>query len=260
MSRKQNRLEDRNFDDLAHRMSRNIYGGLKGEIRLNILQRDLQPHLSAGKLNILDAGGGQGQFSLPLAQEGHKLVLCDISEEMLNKANIVIAEKNIQNVQVIQSPLQEIHQHITSPFDLVLCHAVLEWMAQPDTAIDYLLNNLKPNGILSLMFYNTNSIILKNALRTNYQKILDDDYHGYRGSLTPINPLNAEQVISWCKEADMEILSHSGVRVFYDYRMDPATRDDDREKLLQAELKFSQIEPFRSLGRYIHLVARKRQP
>ncbi|VUD59611.1 tRNA 5-carboxymethoxyuridine methyltransferase [Thalassocella blandensis] len=256
MSRKQNRQEDRNFDDLARRLHRNVYGGLKGQIRLSILQRDLAPYLQS-PLTILDAGGGQGQFSLPLAQAGHTLTLCDISQEMLNLAEQNRQQHSIQNVQLVHSALQDIHQHTETQFDLVLCHAVLEWLAEPHLALEHLLKLLKSNGILSLMFYNTNSIILKNALRTNYQKILDDDYHGYRGSLTPINPLQSEQVLSWCNEAELEILCHSGVRVFYDYRMDPATRDLEREKLLQAELKFSQIEPFRSLGRYIHILARK---
>ena len=31
---------DRNFDDLAPRFKRNVYGGLKGELRLRVLQRD----------------------------------------------------------------------------------------------------------------------------------------------------------------------------------------------------------------------------
>ena len=34
---------DRNFDDLAERFSRKIYGGLKGNIRLAVLTADLTP-------------------------------------------------------------------------------------------------------------------------------------------------------------------------------------------------------------------------
>lgn len=272
MTRKQDRLSDRNFDDLAMRFDRNIYSSLKGKIRLRILQRDLQPFLlqqellqqelqeqeqQKQQLDILDAGGGQGHFSLPLTQQGHRLTLCDISEKMLERAKEAANQLNASQVEFLHCSFQELSENSEHQYDLILCHAVLEWLAKPEEAIQHLLANLRPGGILSLMFYNTNSIVLKNALRTNYQKIIDDDYHGYRGSLTPIHPLYAEEVIQWCHNAGLTILAHSGVRVFYDYRMDPETRDNEEQGLLEAELKFSTIEPFRSLGRYIHLVAQK---
>jgi len=37
-------------------------------------------------LSILDAGGGMGQFSSELAENGHKIELCDISAKMLEGA------------------------------------------------------------------------------------------------------------------------------------------------------------------------------
>ena len=42
---------DRNFDDLAERFAKKVYGGLKGDIRLAIIWRDLQqkiPELMRG--------------------------------------------------------------------------------------------------------------------------------------------------------------------------------------------------------------------
>ncbi len=263
MNRKQDRLQDRNFDDTAHRFKHNIYGGMKGRIRLEVLQRDLAPHLTDKPLSILDAGGGQGQFSLPLAEQGHHLTLCDISEKMLQHAQDTIDERAIANVTLHHCALQTLQEALVketqTPFDLVICHAVLEWLAEPQAALKHLRDLMRPGGILSLSFYNVQSIVLKNALRTNYQKILEDDYHGYRGSLTPIHPLASEDVQAWREEAGLTLLTHSGIRVFYDYRLDPQTRDDDTENLLQAELKYSQIEPFRSLGRYIHFVLQRPQ-
>ena len=59
--------QDRNFDDLAERFQRKIYGGLKGEIRLAVLWRDLEsevPALKEGRpLRILDVGAGLGQLA-----------------------------------------------------------------------------------------------------------------------------------------------------------------------------------------------------
>ncbi|MGX2008798.1 tRNA uridine 5-oxyacetic acid(34) methyltransferase CmoM, partial [Enterobacter asburiae] len=51
-------MKDRNFDDMAEKFSRNIYGTTKGELRQAILWQDLQPLLSLlgpGPLRVLDA-------------------------------------------------------------------------------------------------------------------------------------------------------------------------------------------------------------
>jgi S-adenosylmethionine-dependent methyltransferase len=250
--------QDRNFDDLAKRFKKNIYGGLKGDIRLAVLDRDCAAHIpvapfkaSAECWTVLDAGGGQGQFSLQLAQAGHKVVICDISAEMLKLAQ----------EQVEQLGLEDLPQHLPSgqqQFDFVICHAVMEWMQEPQSLLPCLLRYLKPNGFLSLTFYNVHSLIYKNLLRTNFKKIINKDYGGSAGSLTPINPLDPQQVLEWIRELRLELLSHSGIRVFHDYIFNEEHRAREPQTLLQLELEFSQQEPYRSLGRYVHLLLQNR--
>ena len=64
---KRNAPVDRNFDDLTEKFKHKVYGGLKGEIRLAVIWRDLYQVLALnvmGKsLRILDIGGGLGQLS-----------------------------------------------------------------------------------------------------------------------------------------------------------------------------------------------------
>ena len=82
-------MQDKNFDKLAQKFAKNIYGTPKGEIRAAVLWRDLVPALAKlgdKKLRVLDAGGGFGYFSQRLARLGHEVVLCDISAEMLAQA------------------------------------------------------------------------------------------------------------------------------------------------------------------------------
>lgn len=255
--------QDRNFDDLAKRFKKNIYGGLKGDIRLAVLERDCQNHLPIapyqpqGKTwRILDAGGGQGQFSLQLAAAGHEVVLCDISAEMLKLAEERIAQQPWrERVTLVHCAIQELAEKIAdSQFDLVICHAVMEWMQEPKDLLPCLLQYAKPQGFLSLTFYNLHSLIYKNLLRTNFKKIRNRDYGGQKGSLTPINPLLPEQVLQWVNELPLQLLSHSGIRVFHDYIFDEDKRERDPAGLLEMELHFSQQEPYRSLGRYQHLL------
>jgi len=256
---------DRNFDDLAHRFKRNVYDRLKGDIRLAVLTRDLNEHIPAlnmsrdeGQLDILDAGGGQGQFSLGLAALGHSLHICDISAKMLALAAEQVAAKSLAGqVGIVHDSIQNHCQQNPAAYDVVLCHAVLEWVAEPEALIDSLLSALKPGGYLSLTFYNVNGLIMKNLLRTNFTKVIDEDYQGYRGSLTPTWPRNAEDVQGWLAKPELALLCHSGIRCFHDYILDSQQRAARAEEQLALELRLSRCEPFRSLGRYIHLLYRR---
>ncbi len=267
---KESAQQDRNFDELAKRFKKNIYGGLKGDIRLAVLNRDCAAHLQVAPFDhkstptrwrILDAGGGQGQFSLQLAQAGHEVVICDISAEMLKLAEEQVNVLGLQDkVTLIHCALQDLPQHLTAAqtqFDLVICHAVMEWMQEPQTLLPCLLNYLKQHGYLSLTFYNVHSLIYKNLLRTNFKKIINKDYGGSRGSLTPINPVDPQQVLAWVSSLPLKLLAHSGIRVFHDYIFNEEHREREPQTLLKLELEFSQQEPYRSLGRYVHLLLRK---
>ncbi len=268
---KQGATEDRNFDDLAARFQRNIYGGLKGRIRLAVLQRDFAQHLAVPPfipqnetqkpLRILDAGGGQGQFSLQLARAGHELVLCDLSEEMLKLARAEARRLEVEErVTFVHGPIQELSQRLPKSgqaFDLVLCHAVIEWVVKPRELLSVLMQHLAPAGRLSLSFYNLHAMVHKNLVRGNLVKVLKQDYAGFRGSLTPINPLAPEAVFEWLADLPLEILCTSGIRVFHDYILDKSVREQNPDTVVELELALSQREPYRSLGRYMHVLAQR---
>lgn len=262
--------QDRNFDDLAQRFQKNIYGGLKGDIRLAVLERDFREHFQcvpfgeykpAKPLRILDAGGGQGQFSLQFAKAGHSVVICDISAEMLKLAEAEVVYQNLQHqVTLLHCAIQDVGQNlpnVDSQFDVVLCHAVMEWVADPAVLLSYLIERIKPKGFLSLTFYNLHSLIYKNLLRTNFKKIQQQDFAGSRGSLTPINPLYPEQVFEWLEALPVERLTTSGIRVFHDYIFNEEHRERDPQSVVELELEFSQKQPYQLLGRYIHVLGQR---
>lgn len=255
---------DRNFDGIAPRFKRNIYNSAKGQLRLAVLRRDFAEFLPIGeKLRVLDAGGGQGQFALELAGAGHELVLTDISGEMLElaRANAASLPAEVQGrVEIVQSPLQELKLALgtnQTPFDLVMCHAVIEWLKEPEMLAASMEPLVGSGGYFSLVFYNLDGMIFKNLLRTNFKKIQRQDYTGFRGSLTPTNPLRLEQVRTWLEDAGFEEICCSGIRVFHDYIFNAADRVREPETLQEMELAFSRQLPYRDLGRYIHILCRK---
>lgn len=260
-------LVDRNFDDLAHRFRNRIYGGLKGDIRLAVLNRDLAPLMGGESLKIVDAGGGQGQFAMDLmerdlAEGGHRLYLADISEQMLELARQQVDERQLHDsVTVLHQPLQSLPElPELQGADLVICHAVLEWLAQPRAAIEALRKLLKPGGYLSLTFYNRRALEFRLLQRGSFRQLDRNtnsrDWGGHPGSLTPRNPLLVEWVQDWLLQAGFSVVAHSGIRCFHDF-MTPSIREKlPAAAIVEKELEYSRMEPYRQLARYTHLLCR----
>jgi len=254
-------MTDRNFDDLADRFERNLYGNPRGQIRLQLvtdaLLEDSHAIIHGPKLRILDAGCGIGQMTRLLAFHGHQVVAADVSSVLLARARERIAQENgqwLDNIQFVQSSIQDLGQHIDGSFDLVIFHAVLEWLENPREGLQSLLPWLKPGGELSLMFYNRHSLVFKNLLRGNFEKIDKENFRGEPGSLTPLHPLHPDDVACWLVDMNLEILSRRGIRTFYEYMdqtMHPGkTSIVALEEIIRMEKIFGVQEPYRSLGRY----------
>lgn len=148
--------QDQSFDGRADKFARNIYDSTKGRIRTTIVWSDIEAclaRLGNRPLRILDAGGGFGYFAQKLAAMGHQVELCDLSAEMLDLAREQIAQKGLEDrIRLIHCPIQDLKHQVTGTFDLVLCHAVLEWLAEPRQTLLGLFPFVKAGGILSLLF------------------------------------------------------------------------------------------------------------
>lgn len=253
--------EDRNFDDLASRFARNIYNTQKGGLRLQILRRDFHEYLPSGRLRVLDVGGGQGQLALELATQGHQVLLTDVSSKMLAEAAQATGRAPLAasggTLECRQLSIYALESLNLPAFDLVMCHAVLEWLAEPEQGFQALLPMVRPGGLLSLVVYNINGLIMKNLLRGNYQKIIAKQFRGAPGSLTPSHPVSPDQMVSQIENAGLRVECYSGIRVFNDYQLDKQLRESRQQQVLDLELALSRQEPFRALGRYLHFLCRR---
>lgn len=256
--------EDRNFDDIAHKFAKNIYGSDKGEIRQIIVWEDFLQILSEldadqQPLEVLDAGGGLAQMSQKLAKLGHRIALCDLSSEMLQLAKQDI-EKNglLEQYRLIHSPVQSIGEHMDVQVDLVMFHAVMEWLVDPKAALETVLEQVKPGGIASVMFYNHHGLVYKNVVCGNIPHILDGMPHRKRFKLQPQKGLKPEEVYQWIEDSGFSICGKSGIRSFSDYIGNMQYMGDyEVEDVLALEKQLCRQEPYLSLGRYIHVWAKK---
>lgn len=253
---------DRNFDPIADHFAKKVYGGLKGAIRLAVLEQDI---LEVAKtlseqlgrpLKVLDVGAGLAQISLMLAKQ-HHCTISDISANMIDKAKAVAEQQGLDDIKFIVCPYQELGQHIQGEkFDLILCHAVLEWLAEPARIMDFFDEFLATDGVLSLCFYNPASLIYRNLVMGNFYQ-LDKPKPADNKSLTPNNPVDNDEVESWLAAYHYEVLIRSGIRVFSDYAPMKRGGLNHPDDVIAMELRYSRKMPFRLMGRYLHIVAKK---
>jgi len=254
--------KDRVFDGLSQRFQQKIYGDdPRGKIRLHIVQDDLLgQNICMPPQRVLDAGAGMGQMSVWLAQQGHSVVLAEPSEEMLVEAHRnILASRQTDNIVIQKASIQELVS-ISTPhlYDGIILHAVLEWLAEPRDTLQSLLTLLKPNGWLSLMFFNQYSKEMRHLLGGDFKAILENRIasNGNEG-LAPISPLPPDEVAAWLPGLGLELLTWSGVRCFYDYAYVDIRKRMPLAELLLLERRYSQREPWRSLARYQHMLCRK---
>ena len=275
---------DRSFDDVADHFEKKVYGGLKGDIRLAVLRRDIFEYVdeltkALGRpLRILDVGAGLAQIAIELAIQGHNVVVNDISANMLTKAQASFKQLAVDTndcevnafgeIKWIVCPYQELAKTLAADpnnkplekFDLILCHALLEWLAKPAEIMDFFDSQLTPTGALSLCFYNPASFEYRNLIMGNFN-LLDSllSADGYQAdnkiSLTPNHPVAKLEVEHWLADHHYKIVTESGLRVFHDYTPLKRGGHNVPEEVIRMELRYSRQEPFKRLGRYLHILA-----
>lgn len=241
---------DRHFDGLADKFADSLYGGARGELRLAMLDQLLPEMLDLQGQPLLDVGGGLGQLAGWFARRGHAVTLAEPSGEMLARARQHLAG---HEVSLLQAPLQSLPECAPGPWPLITCHAVLEWLGEPRTALSILAGLLAPGGQLSLMVFNRDALRFSNVVKGNLEKALADRLEGtgQRQRLTPISPLTHDQITAWSAECGLALRGVAGVRVFHDYLRRPVESDADRERLLALERHYCRSDPHWRLGRYL---------
>lgn len=256
-------MKDRNFDDIAEKFSRNIYGTTKGQLRQAILWQDLDGLLATfgtQPLRILDAGGGEGQTAIKMAQRGHHVTLCDVSAEMIVRAKAAADAQGVSgNMHFVQCAVQDISQHLESPVDLILFHAVLEWVAEPVAALQTLWSVLREGGALSLMFFNFHGLLMHNMVVGNFDYVQLGMPKKKKRTLSPDYPRDPAEVYRWLEQIGWQITGKTGVRVFHDYLRVKQMQRDCFPALVELETRYCRQEPYINLGRYIHVTALKPQ-
>ena len=127
---------------------RNEMGRYKTDRQLSFIRRVL-----AGKMRILDVGGGGGRLAIPLAQLGHDITVVDISAEALE----LLRSRTGETVAVACSDLMSFAPSAT--FDVTLVIDTLKYVSDASVAEAFAKVNsfLAPGGLFVIAEINQGS-------------------------------------------------------------------------------------------------------
>lgn len=250
------------FDGLGSTFLHNIYGSSKGRIRTDLIGEDLDFILELmkdrGSLSVLDLGCGTGFFSSRLAALGHHADLCDVSEEMIAEAEkFAAAQHTQQNMNFFCASAFELPCQITGrTYDLILCHAVMEWVEDQRKLLEIIKSRLSPGGELSLLVYNRDALLYQSLIVGNFNYISCNFQSKHRQKLTPKYPVEPAELEHTLQELGFTIQRKTGIRVFHDYVRDKKIQTEKFDEILKYEKNYARDPRFINLGRYIHYICR----
>jgi S-adenosylmethionine-dependent methyltransferase len=237
-------------------------GTLRRVIRHELVGRGLAEHLSGPPASIVDVGGGAGQQAIPLLRKGYEVTILDPSREMLDEARRRLAAEDplarqlARLVEGTGERAQEVLRGKT--FDAVLCHGVLMYLENSRHMIRALSTLVRSGGIVSVLTKNASALAARPALEGRYgdalSKMEADRDRGRLGVMTRGDKV--EGLSEAFAEAGLTVEQWYGVRVFTDHLGD-SMPGEDLPEILELEWEAGKRDPYRSVGRLIHVVGRK---
>jgi SAM-dependent methyltransferase len=88
-------------------------------VHTDLLWREIDRAVGAGRRRILDAGAGTGRFSIPLARRGHRVVHLDVSPAMLEFARCAAA--GVEGIDLVEGAVEDLSRFPDGAFDVTLC-------------------------------------------------------------------------------------------------------------------------------------------
>lgn len=140
-------------------------------------------------------------------------------------------------------------------YAVVLCHAVLPYVEEPEPLLRSLARLAVPGGVLSILAKNAEALTMRPALEGRFADAATafaaDTDRGGLGVATRAHTLDSLVALLARHAVDLE--AWYGVRVFTDH-LGSASPGDDLPDVLEAERRAGARDPYRRVARLLHLV------
>ncbi len=236
-----------------------------GKLRYDVGMANIQKYFHARNAQVLDVGGGTGLDAIPFAKQGHDVTLLDYSGEMIDEAKRSAEEEGMSDrITFHQGDINSIPTLFPNTrFDLILCHNVLQYVDDINTAIKTMCNALKPNGLLSIIATNRNSKPYRLALHQldldGALASLDADMLRTAVFNTDVHARTADDMREPLHAARCSIEGDYGIRCVCDYIQNNEIKSDAAffAKLEKLEYELSSRAPYKNVARFFQVIAKK---
>ncbi|MFF6956052.1 methyltransferase domain-containing protein [Streptomyces sp. NPDC088197] len=215
-------------------------------------------------LDVLDTGGGTGNFAVPVARLGHRVTVVDPSPDALFALERRAAEAGVTDrVSAVQGDTHGLPDIVPrASWDMVLCHGVLEYVDDPAEAVRNVVGALRPSGALSLLAAGRGGAVLARALAGHFAEaqhaLGDPDGRWGDGDSLP-RRYTADQLTRLVTDAGLRAAAVHGIRVFAD--LVPGVLVDTEpgalEALLRLELAAAEEPGFHSVATQLHVLGER---
>ncbi|WP_030020901.1 methyltransferase [Streptomyces monomycini] len=215
-------------------------------------------------LDVLDTGGGTGNFAVPVARLGHRVTVVDPSPNALFALERRAAEAGVADrVRAVQGDAHGLFD-VVEPggYDAVLCHGVLEYVDDPAEGVRNAVGALRPAGTLSLLAAGLGGAVLARALAGHFTEAKNalSDPAGRWGDGDPVpRRFTAEQLTELVSDTGLRVGAVHGVRVFAD--LVPGVLVDTEpgamDALLKLEAAAAEQPAFHSVATQLHVLAER---
>ncbi|MDN4163198.1 methyltransferase domain-containing protein [Nocardioides abyssi] len=187
--------------------------------RMAVVWGALGPVLDGGPLDVLDIGGGTGGFAVRVAQLGHRVTVVDPSPDALASLDRRARERGVE-VAAHQGDLAGLAEVVgADAADVVLCHGVLEVVADPAAALGALRSVLRPGGALSLLVAQRHAAVVARAMAGHFGQalaLLEDEPGAAPASGRSGRRFTRDEVAGLLADAGFAVDAVHAVRVFAD--------------------------------------------
>lgn len=227
------------------------------ELYLEIIVTKLQLLFGNKKLDILDAGCGQGRLAIPLAALGHTVEGIDMSSNAIQLAEKYAFEKNIGNIHFHTKDLEEL-ENISEKYDCILCTEVIYMIKNYNGVLSKLYSMLRKDGIMFIAFRDKYYYLLdaiKNRRFADAKFILSNQ-SGMLGG-TYLNWHTHQEILQLLSQFRLRDIEFHGIGICSGIADDPFSSITEpknltiKEQKILFEIETSLSKEYSKAGRYI---------
>ena len=202
---------------------------------------------------ILDFGSGEGITANHFAEK-NDVTAIEPSKEMLSNA-----WKDYEYTQIV-GDVNALSAFKNETFDMIICHNVLEYIDDKAAVIKALARVLKKDGIISIVKHNRAGRVMQMAvLLDDFEKAnaILDGKDSTASKFGTIRYYEDNDITKW--EPQITISDILGIRTFWDLQQNQQKHGDEawQEKMLQLELRVSQMREYKNIAFFHHLLLKK---